>query len=219
MISISRTVEEVIKKRPFLQEALSKNIINYAALSDLIKSEIEREVGKKVELPAIIMALRRLSDNLNKEFTDKIKFEDDTDITIQSELFEVTVIKSSTIFQTLKGLYDKVDFDKGDFLTITQGIHQVTIISNKRYKKEFLNALKKEKILKEVDNLSSLTIKIPINAIDTVGLFFMATRALAWENIPIIEIVSTLTELTIILREKHITTAYNSIKDLIRSTS
>ena len=217
MISISRTVEETIKRKPFLQEALSKNIINYAALSDLIKEDVEREVGKKVELSAIIMALRRLSDKLNTKFTDKIKFEDDTDITIQSELFEVTVIKSSTIFQTLKGLYDKVDFDKGDFLTITQGIHQVTIISNKRYKKEFLNALKKEKILKEVDNLSSLTIKIPINAIDTVGLFFMATRALAWENIPITEIVSTLTELTIILREKHITTAYNSIKRLIKN--
>ena len=217
MISISRTVEETIKRKPFLQESLSKNIINYAALSDLIKEDVEREVGKKVELSAIIMALRRLSDKLNTKFTDKIKFEDDTDITIQSELFEVTVIKYSTIFQTIKGLYDKDDFDKGDFLTITQGIHQVTIISNKRYKKEFLNALKKEKILKEVDNLSSLTIKIPINAIDTVGLFFMATRALAWENIPITEIVSTLTELTIILREKHITTAYNSIKRLIKN--
>jgi len=203
MIGISRTVEEIIRKRPFLQEALSKDIINYASLSDLIKEDVEREIGKKVELPAIIMALRRLSDKLNTNFIDKIKFDTDTDVVIQTDLFEITLSKSLSIFKTLKNLYDRINFDKGDFLTITQGLHQITIISNKRFKKNFSNLLNSEKTIKEINNLASLTIRIPENAIDTVGLFFMITRALAW--------------LTFILRENDITHSYDCIKKLINS--
>ena|SRR3989344_7042968 len=217
MIGISRTVEEIIRKRPFLQEALSKDIINYASLSDLIKEDVEREIGKKVELPAIIMALRRLSDKLNTNFIDKIKFDTDTDVVIQTDLFEITLSKSLSIFKTLKNLYDRINFDKGDFLTITQGLHQITIISNKRFKKNFSNLLNSEKTIKEINNLASLTIRIPENAIDTVGLFFMITRALAWENVSIVEIVSTFTELTFILRENDITHSYDCIKKLINS--
>jgi len=219
MIGISRATEEIIRKKPFLQEALSRGIINYVALANSLKNEIEGEIGKEVKIQAIVMALRRLSERLSIKFSDIIKFDKDTDITTQSELFEISVIKSSTVFQTLKSLYDKVDFEKGDFLTITQGIHQVTVISNKRYKKEFTKTLNKEKILKDIDNLASLTIKIPISSIDTPGLFFLVTRALTWENISIVEIVSTFTELTFILREKDITAAYRVIKNLLKSIS
>ncbi|MBI4143758.1 hypothetical protein HY486_00740 [Candidatus Woesearchaeota archaeon] len=217
MASIARAVEEIVRRRPFLQEGLSKAVINYANLAELMKKEIEQETGKTAKNQAITMALRRLSEKLQTGFTDKIRFDKDTDIVLQSELFEITLLKSSTLFKILKSLYDKVNFDQGDFLTITQGVHQATIISNKRYKKQFFSTLKGEKILSEIEGLTSITIKLPPTAINEVGLLFMATRTLAWESIPIVELVSTFTELTIIVREKHLTAGYNAIKQLIKN--
>ena len=162
------------------------------------------------------MAIRRVSEKLQSHFIDNIGFDNNSDIVIQTDLFEVTIAKSHSISQNLKGLYDLVNFDKGDFLTITQGIHQVTIISNKRHKNNILTLLKREKTIKEINNLSSVAIRIPEDSINTVGLFFIVTRALAWENIPIVEIVSTFTELIFILKENNVISAYNAINNLLK---
>ncbi len=64
--------------------------------------------------------------------------------------------------------------------------------------------------------LSSLSIKIPIEAIETVGLLYILTKAINWENINIVEIVSTLTEMTFILKEDDVSRAFNTVKKLIK---
>jgi aspartokinase len=217
MVTVSHLAEKIVEKRPFLEEALVRGIINYTALAEMLKPEIERELKKKVKTSAVIMALRRLSQKLRKSFVrqPRISFKE-TDVTIKSDLFETTVLKSLSVINNLKRLYDLMDFSRGDFLTITDGIHEVTIISNRRHKAEIEKILEKEKVIKTIDNLSSLTIKIPIEAVEQVGLFYVVTKALNWENINIIEIVSTLTEMTFILREDDISRAFNTIKRLIR---
>ena len=42
------------------------------------------------------------------------------------------------------------------------------------------------------------------------------TKALNWEDISIIEVVSTLTEMTFVLREKDISLAFNTVKETDR---
>ena len=67
MITIPEIVEKIIKKSSFLEEGLSKKFINLSALSRIIKPEIEKELYKKVENGAIIMALKRLSNKLDNK--------------------------------------------------------------------------------------------------------------------------------------------------------
>ena len=64
MRTISAVVENYIKKKPFLQSALAQGIINLTSLSRLVKPEVEEELGKEVRNGAIVMALKRLSDDL-----------------------------------------------------------------------------------------------------------------------------------------------------------
>ena len=186
------------------------------ALAEILRPEIEKELKKEVKTSAIMMSLRRLSEKLEKNFIKQaqIRFKE-TDITIKSNLFEITVLKSSVIISNIKRLYDLIDFSRGDFLTITHGIYEITIISNKKHKNKIERILEEEKIVKIIDNLSSLTIKIPIEAVEQIGLFYIVTKALNWENINIIEIVSTLTEMTFILKEDDISQAFNILKKLI----
>ncbi len=216
MVTIARVVEKIVERKPFLEEALSREIVNYVALAEMLKPEVEREMKKRVKTSAIMMALRRLSEKLQKGFIKlaQIKFKE-TDITIKSDLMEVTVLKSHTIIDNIRKLYDVIDFSRGDFLTITHGIHEITLITNKKYRSKILVILEKEKVVKIIGNLSSLTIHIPIEAVEIMGFFYVVTKALNWENINIIEIVSTLTEMTFILREEDISRAFNVMKSLI----
>lgn len=215
MVTIAHLVEKIIEQKPFLQEALSRGIVNNAALAEELKPQIEKELKKEVKFSAVNMAIRRLSEKLEKTFIKKARFDKDSDITIKSDLIEITIYKTEDVQNNIKKLYDLVDFKRGDFLTITQGIHEVMIITNKKYEKEVLELFPKKSIKKIIKNLSSVTINIPIEAITTVGLFYIVTRALNWENINIVDIVSTLTEMTFIINENDTSRAFDTLKKLI----
>ena len=64
-----------------------------------------------------------------------------------------------------------------------------------------------------------MTIKIPIEAVEQVGLFYVITKALNWENINIIEIVSTLTEMTFIINENNTARAFDTLKKLVANNT
>lgn len=215
MVTVAHLVEKIIEQKPFLQEALSRGIVNNAALAEELKPQIEKELKKEVKFSAVNMAIRRLSEKLEKTFIKKAKFDKESDITVKSDLIEVTIYKTEDIQTSVKKLYDLVNFKRGDFLTITSGIHEVMIITNKKYEKEILELLPKKSIKKIIKNLSSITINIPIEAITTVGLFYVVTRALNWENINIVDIVSTLTEMTFIINESDTARAFDTLKKLI----
>ena len=57
MLTIPNAVEEVIKKKPFLEGALVEGLINLSALARQLKPEIEKQVGKAVNDSAVIMAV------------------------------------------------------------------------------------------------------------------------------------------------------------------
>ena len=69
MVNVSHLVEKIIEQKPFLQEALSKGIVNNAALAEELRPQIEKELKKEVKFSAVNMAVRRLSEKLNKSFT------------------------------------------------------------------------------------------------------------------------------------------------------
>ena len=218
MVTVAHVVENIVERRPFLEEAIAEGIINYAALAEKLKPEVEKELKKNVKQSAIMMALRRLSEKLKESFVGQapVKFRE-SDLTIKSDLAEITFVKSPTTMDTIRRIYSMIDFQHGDFLTVTQGIYEVTVIVSKKYKKSIEKVLLDEKTIKSLDNLSSLTIKIPVTAINTVGVFYVITKSLNWANINIVEAVSTFTELTVILKEDDISLAFNVMKGLINA--
>ena len=219
MVTVSHLVEKIIEQKPFIQEALSNGIINNAALADQMLPEIEKELKKKVKFSAVNMAIRRLSEKLGQSFISKAKFDKNSDITLKSNLIEITVYKMEDSQEYIKELYSLVDIKGGDFLTITQGLHELMIITNEKYEKKILEMFPNKLIKKSIKNLSSITINIPEESIETIGLFYIVTRALNWENIPIVDIVSTFTEMTFIIKEEDTARSFNVLKELIKDNS
>lgn len=217
MVTIAHIVGKLISRKPFVAEALTKGIINYGALADLIQEDVEKEFGKKVKHSAVMMALRRYSDKNAKLLT--VKFDEDTDIAVRSDLVEITIVKNMDSIEIIRKMYEIIDLKKGDFISIVQAIHEITIITNKKHEKKFLDLLKNQEIKSIIRNLSSLTIKIPEESIEGVGLFYMITRAISWENISMVEIVSSFSEMTLILKTDDTPYAFKIVKKLIEENS
>ncbi|MFH2020461.1 MAG: hypothetical protein ABIJ34_03545 [archaeon] len=211
MVNISNMTKKLLQEKPFIHEALEKDLINIMALAEMIRPEIEKELGS-VKTSAISMAIRRYVESGKKEHYTKIRLTKKNELLIKSDLFEISLEKSPTIYKKLVKLYDIVDFNQGDTLNIIHGNYEILIVSNERYKKDIQKILKDEKVKLIKTNIASLSTKIPGKCLSTPGFYYTITKILAMENISIVDIVNTETEATMILEDKDIAKAYNVLK-------
>jgi aspartokinase len=215
MVTIAHIVKGMIKDKPFLQEALGKRLIAYGNLAEQILPKIEQELNKKIKHSAVVMALRRYSDELNNTINNNQALDFNCEINLKTNLCAINISKSKKTSTIAKEFYGIVDLDKGDTLNIISGNFEQSIITNEKYQEKILKALKGEKILTKQSNLVSLSLKFPDKFYETPGMIFNIIRQLAWENINIYEIISTHTELSILLKEKDSSKAYECLQSLI----
>jgi len=86
MRTIAAVVEHYIKSKPFLLSALSQDIINLTSLARLMTPDIEAELGKGVKQGAIVMALKRLSEDLDFRLHHRI-------LKVMKNIGEITVAR------------------------------------------------------------------------------------------------------------------------------
>ena len=55
-----------------------------------------------------------------------------------------------------------------------------------------------------MENLASITIKLPEGNLEQSGFYYFILKQLAWADIPLQEIISTTNEMTIVVKEKDI---------------
>jgi aspartokinase len=218
MVTITHIVEKRINERPFIEEALARGIINNAALAEEMTPEIERELKKKVKFSAVNMAIRRFSEKLSKSFVAKAQFDRSSSISLQSGLIAFSMQKGTQIQDSLKKIYEIIDINSGDFLTITQGFNEIFIITNKKYEKKILEIIPQRYHKIFYKELASLTIHIPESAVEVPGLFYLATRELLWENINVLDIISTVTEMTFIVKENDTSNAFEALNRMLKKT-
>ncbi len=214
MVTISHIVKKIVRENPLLEEFLSRKLINYASLAEELHEKIELEYDKKVKHTAIIMALRRLSEELeskNKSVIKKVFLEDD--FIIKENLIEIIIekeiIKNKKYNELLKKIFDLK-------IQIVNSNYEIILLLNKKMYEKIKSIIQKYdlKIKKEYTNLSSITIRISEEATSTVGFFYIITKELAFNNINLYEILSTYTELTLLLEEKQLIKALEVIKKL-----
>jgi aspartokinase len=116
----------------------------------------------------------------------------------------------------LKTIHSLVNLERGDTLNVIIGNNEVSVIISSKHEEKLKSFLLGEKILNRENGLVSLAIIFRSEAFtDTPGVIFNIVRKLAWENVNIYEIVSTMTELTFILSKKDSMKAYNVLQELV----
>jgi hypothetical protein len=183
-------------------------------LAEKLKPEIEKELEKKVKLSAVVMALRRHSEEL-KSKNKPLKFDFSSEIIMKTNICDIAVVKSPILLSKLKELQSIVSYEKGDTLNIIHGTAEISIITNQKYKEKVLKLFKNEKIINIEENLVALSLRFSKEFFYTPGIISSIIRKLAWEGVNIFEIVSTFTELTIITGKKDAVKGYNALDSMM----
>ena len=216
MKTISSVVENYIKSKPFLQSALAQGIINLTSLSRNIKGEIETELGKDVRNGAIVMALKRLSAELEFRATHRILkvLKNIGEITVRSSLTDYTFLVSDTILNKQAQLLQEINNNKDVFYTSSRGVNETNIVISNSLNETVENLFKDEKMTQKEGDLSSISVKLPEDNVRIPGIYYFIFQRLAWEGIIINEVISTTNEFTIIVAEDQIDKAFKVMKDL-----
>ncbi|WP_222983022.1 aspartate kinase [Flagellimonas meishanensis] len=216
MKTISAVVEHYIKKKPFLQSALAQGIINLTSLSRQIRPEIAEELGKEVKDGAVVMALKRLSDDLEFRATHRIVkvLKNIGEITVRSNLTDYTFLASDSILENQARLLEEVNANQDVFYTSSRGVNEINIVISNSLdnvvEKYFIN----ERCTQKAENLSSITVKLPAENVSVPGIYYFIFQRLAWEGIVLYEVISTTNEFTILVNEEQVDVAFKTIKDL-----
>ncbi|WP_026709696.1 aspartate kinase [Flavobacterium filum] len=216
MKTISSVVEHYIKTKPFLLSALSQGIINLTSLSRNMMPELEQELGKDVKQGAVVMALKRLSEELDFRVNHKILkvLKNIGEITVRSSLIDYTFAVSETILDKQAALISEINKENGIFYTSSRGVNETNIVVSNSVGYLVDKHFSGEKLIQKLDNLASITVKLPKENISIPGIYYFIFQRLAWEGIIINEVISTSNEFTILVSEEEVDVAFKVIKDL-----
>jgi aspartokinase len=212
MLTITQAVQEIIKSNFFYHQGLSTGLINVSSFSRSIKNEVEQRTLKTVTTSAIVMSVKRLlKDQPQLTINDKNQ-NNHHEMIVRSNLFECTVKNSSSLTKAQSKILEKLSSEHSSFLTITTGVFETTFIASDKLQSFIIDSLKNEQKVGQIENLSSITIKLTPETVITPGAYAHILTQLSWEGINITEVVSTYLELTIILKESDVDKAFSILK-------
>ena len=213
MVTISHVVKKIVSEQPMIREPLAQGIVNYAALAEQLKPQIERELGEKVKEAAVIMAVRRHAEELTEKSGKKISTLLNSEIMLKNNMVDISIAKTPELFRELEKLHKAIGYERG-VLNIIQGHAEVSLITNEKSFSKVMNVIQKDKIITVTHKLAALSLGISKEYLHTPGILAELTRTLAWHNINIFEIISTNTELTFILNERDGVRAYTVLSEI-----
>lgn len=206
MKTISTVVHNLIRHQPFLDDALARNIINFSSLAADLQPQVEKEMRKPVKQGSIIMALRRYLPKRSK-FTNK-DFRKLGDIVVRAGITEYTYLNSSTIIGSKARLLEEVKGSSGVYLNYSSNYQESNFLVSSNLEEIVKEFFKEETLVNEKKDLSSITIALPEGNTQTVGLYFYIFKLLAFEGIPVYEIISTANYFTLFLEKEYINQAF-----------
>ena len=216
MKTISSCVTSYIKTKPYLSSALSDGIINLTSLARQIQPDIEKILRKSIKKGAIVMALKRVSDNTEFTATHKIirVIKNLGDITVRSSLVDYNFSISDSLLLAQSNLLKDIEGKKEIFYTSTRGVAECNIIVSDNISSLVDELFSKEICHSKVKNLSSITIKLPTENVTIPGIYYFIFQRLSWEGVNINEVISTSNEFTILMDDDQVNIAFEVIKNL-----
>ena len=216
MKTIAAAVEAYIKSKPFLISALTQGIINLTSLSRMMQDDIQEQVQKSVRTGAIVMALKRLSSDLEFRHSHKIirTLKNIGDITVRSSLTDYNFKVSDTLLAAQAQLLAQLQLSSENFYTSSRGVHECNIVVSEHLAPLVDTFLAQEECLHKEERLSSITIKLPTEHVAIPGIYYFVFQRLSWEGINIYEVISTSNEFTILVNDDQVDKAFRVVKDL-----
>ncbi|MBI4836025.1 MAG: hypothetical protein HY817_02080 [Candidatus Abawacabacteria bacterium] len=211
MIRISSAVRDIVQKNPVLQFGLTYKVLNLTQAAQYISPFVSVRTKKSVRTSALVMALSRLQKELIAKGpqTHDLTIEN---LAIHSDLCDITYLKSDKVHNSVQHLYQSVQKEKG-FITITESTTEITIITDRRFQEMITSSIPEAPTIL-IENVSAIGVKFHRRYIEFPGMIYFLVQQITLQNINIVEIASTGTELIIFVAQEDTKLAFDTLFNL-----
>ena len=215
-LSVAEATRRVMNSHVSLLDALRLGVVNYSSLAEHIKPEVEKQVGRRVSVDAVKMALIRFSDELSETYEcieKKI-----SDILCRSVLelkndLVVVVLRPDAFIRLLPKLPGLME--KARLIQITQGTDTFTVVLDLTLLRELRQAVGDRGIVEVIDDQSCIILISPPEITKTPGVISYITHLIASRGINITQIVSCHTDTIFIVNREDALKTYSTIEHQI----
>ncbi len=208
MTKIEQDIEDFFLENPDIMEARNKGVINRSALAAYIIKTKKIAIEKT---DALITALRRYEQKSAKD-TDLSIFKKIT-IATKDNISIIHLKKSDDVTKKLGIFISNIDSGKNETLKIVQGMHTTKVFVDSENEKEIEKFFQKN-TEKVCNNISEINLIFPKEAIETKGIVSKITSHFFFNDINIIEFLSSTPELMIYVDAKDMIKAYSTLNRL-----
>jgi len=212
MKTITTVVHDIIRHQPFLDDAIARDIVNFSGLAADIQPQVEQEMRKTVKQGSIIMALRRYAPHRTKINMKSLR--ELGDIIVRSGITEYTFLNSKTIIANKAKLLESVKDQTGIYLNYSSNYQESNILVSSTLTDLVEDCFRNEVRVTVKKELSSITIALPKNSSQTVGLYFYMFKLLAYEGIPVFEMISTSNYFALFLEKEYVNKAFLLLNEI-----
>jgi aspartokinase len=210
MLKITDAVEKTIRQDEVALQALEMGILNLSAYAEQIVPKIEQTTLKPVKKGTVVVALMRLSRELQGETSIRPAVILD-DMTIKSPLCDITFAKTAETREQLAALYHSLSLSENAFFAVTQSMTEVTIIAPQSLMNTILKHFSHKPKAIFTDQVG-ITVKFSDAYLGTPNVLYTLQSALAVYHVNFTEIISTYTEFSFIVDKKYLEVATQALR-------
>ncbi|NND32909.1 MAG: hypothetical protein HKN76_09980 [Saprospiraceae bacterium] len=215
-MNIAEEVRRYVDSHPFIEEGLCDGIINYLGLARKMQPAIEAQCQAQVKPGAIVMALKRLSPSYYYQVSAGIKnfLARLGQFTVRYDIQNYTYKNSSSLISYQPKIFKEVAKQPGLYYSFSQGLNESTIVCSNKLHNQIAKLFSGEQLLNHKSDLAALTIMLPQDNTEISGIYYFIFKELAWQNINVIEVISTTNEITLVVDEKNLEESFRLVRKL-----
>lgn len=202
MIKVTDIVNDLIQTDELALEAMRAELLNFSAYADKIHSQVENLTKKPVQKGTIVVTLSRISKqakSLSQPLKPHISLQN---LSVKTPLCVLSFQKTQDVERRLSTLSPFL-VSSSDLFGICHSQSEATLVCSEKatrvIKKHFDINPKREII-----NCAAVTLEISQNLADTPNVLYVLLSSLAQKRINIVEIISTYTEISFIVKAEQL---------------
>lgn len=212
MITITDIIKSIIVNDEIAYEALRLKLLNCNAYARIIHKSVEDARMEYVQVDTISTILRRLQNDQEflKAIKPKFKL---NNLSIKAPLFEITYDLVNFNYHELNKIVEKIN-PNDDFITLSRGNKEISVICSEKVYHNIIDKIKaKPKII--IDNLGAVSTSFSEEFFHEPNLIYAILGELGIKRIDLIELISTYTEITFIVKNEDISKTLNALNKLL----
>jgi hypothetical protein len=210
--SIADYTREIVESDYAIIQALSENYANLSALARKIDFLIKEKTNKKVNIQAIISALKRIRNNLKISSRKNFEVLATSSLSVRTDLAKISVKASKLNAEILTKMMEKFH---ESIVQISWSPTAYTIVFDEMLYPNIISSFKKEEILEDKKGLAAIIVHSSENIIETPGCVSSILNKIALREINIEDVVSTYTYTLLLFKREDVIKAFDALNSLI----